>query len=282
MRTNSRFFFSCVSCLSWFLLTGDALAQKPNWQLVWADEFNGPTISRTNWVYDVGGNGWGNNERQFYTDRPTNSFIATEPGSGKSCLVLQALDEKYQNRHYTSARMKTQGLHAWTYGRIEASMKVPNGQGIWPAFWMLGADFPKVTWPACGEIDIMEHVLPIGPNTVRGSAHAPKYSGNNSMHCDATPKDLSGQFHLFAIEWTPTELRYYVDDTKYLTVTPKGSSCDGSQKPLPGPWVFDRPFFVIFNLAIGGNWPGPPDLKTAFPAQLWVDYVRVYHDANQK
>src|SRR6266581_4703876 len=153
MKMNRYSALSWISCISSFLLAGiTSPAQPPQWQLLWADEFNGPTISRTNWVYDTGGNGWGNNERQFYTDRATNSFVAVDPVTGKRCLVLQALDEKYQNRHYTSARLKTQGLHAWTYGRIEASMKVPNGQGIWPAFWMLGAAFPKAAWPACGEL----------------------------------------------------------------------------------------------------------------------------------
>src|SRR6266516_1290775 len=120
-------------CIGWLIvISAKVVAQTSHWPLVWSDEFKGPTIWRTNWVYDIGGNGWGNNERQFYTDRATNSFIAVDASSGKSCLMLQALDEKYQNRHYTSARLKTQGLHSWRYGRIEASIKAPNGQGIWP------------------------------------------------------------------------------------------------------------------------------------------------------
>jgi beta-glucanase (GH16 family) len=261
--------------------TADMLAQAPNWQLVWSDEFNGLNIDRSNWTYDTGGNGWGNHELQFYTDRTTNSFIARDPASSNSCLVIQALKDEYRNRSYTSARLKTQGLHSWTYGRIEASIKVPNGQGVWPAFWMLGANFPTAGWPTCGELDIMEHVLPIGVNTVRGSAHAPNYSGDRSAHCDARPANLSGQFHVFAIEWSPGELRYYVDSVQYLSVTPKIVTCEGKQRALPGAWIFDHPFFIILNLAIGGDWPKAPDATTIFPVQMWVDYVRVYRDANQ-
>jgi beta-glucanase (GH16 family) len=253
-------------------------AQTPQWSLVWSDEFNGTTINTGNWTYDTGGGGWGNNELEYYTSRAANSYIAVDPATGNSCLVLQALKEQYRNRNYTSARLKTQGLQNWTYGRIEASIKVPGGQGVWPAFWMLGANFPTVGWPGCGELDIMEHVLPIGANTVRASVHAPNYSGANSAHCDATLADLTGQFHLFALEWEPAELRYYVDGVEYLSVTPQTVSCGTTQTSLPGAWIFDHPFFVILNLAIGGDWPGAPDASTVFPVQMWVDYVRVYRD----
>jgi beta-glucanase (GH16 family) len=127
-----------------------------------------------------------------------------------------------------------------------------------------------VGWPNCGEIDVMEHVLPIGPNTVRGSAHGPNYSGANSVHGDATLADLAGAFHVFTVEWAPTELRWYVDGVRYFSATP----------PLPGPWVFDHPFFIILNLAIGGDWPGPPDGSTLFPVKMLVDWVRVYRDSS--
>lgn len=250
-------------------------AADPNWQQVWSDEFNGTTINPNNWTYDTGGDGWGNNELEYYTTSSKNSFL-----DGNGHLVIKAFKETYRNRNYTSARLKTQGLQNFTYGRIEASIKVPNGQGVWPAFWMLGSNFPTVGWPGCGELDIMEHVLPIGANTIRGSGHAPGYSGANSVHCDASVSDLSGQFHLFAIEWEPSEIRYYVDTTQYFSFTPQMSYC-GAGTQHPGAWIFDHPFFIILNLAIGGDWPGTPD-PSIFPVQMLVDYVRVYRDANQR
>ena len=228
---------------------------------VWADEFNGPSIDRRNWTYDLGGNGWGNNELEFYTDRPANSYIAN------GCLVIEARKETYGNRNFTSARLKTQGLRSWTYGRIEARINVPAGQGVWPAFWLLGTNFPSAGWPFCGEIDVMEHVAPIGANTLRGSAHGPGYSGPQSIHGDATAAKLTGQFHIYAVEWEPREIRWYIDGRKYFTVTPQ---------TVKGKWAFNQPFFIILNLAIGGAWPGPPDRTTPFPVRMLVDYVRVY------
>ena len=221
--------FSLLSLLASLALSPRLFAQTPNWQLVWADEFSGSNIDPTNWTYDTGGGGWGNNELEFYTSRSTNSFIYHDT-TGNGFLVIQALREPYRNRNYTSARLKTQGLQNWTYGKIEASIKVPNGQGVWPAFWMLGANFPTVGWPACGELDIMEHVVPLGANTIRGSAHAPRYSGANSVHCDDTMANLSGAFHRFAIEWGPAEIRYYVDDGQYFSTSaraPSARSCVG-------------------------------------------------------
>jgi beta-glucanase (GH16 family) len=275
---KSRFFFLLFTSLTVAL---NVLSQTtPNWSLVWSDEFNGPNINSSNWTYDTGGGGWGNKELEYYTSRPTNSFIYYDPVAQNGYLVIQALQEPYRNNNYTSARLKTQGLQNWTYGKIEASIKVPNGQGVWPAFWMLGANFPTVSWPACGELDIMEHVLPIGVNTIRGSAHAPNYSGANSIHCDDTPADLSGEFHLFGIEWAPSELRYYVDGVEYFSFTPQTYTCAGTSTIMPGAWIFDHPFFIILNVAIGGSWPGSPDASTVFPVQMWVDYVRVYTDLN--
>jgi beta-glucanase (GH16 family) len=264
----------CITCFA-----SNLLAQAPNWQLVWSDEFSGSAIDSANWTYDTGGGGWGNNELEYYTASSNNSYISHD-GSGNGLLVIEARKEQYKNRSYTSARLKTQGLQNFTYGRIEASIKVPNGVGVWPAFWMLGSNFPTVGWPACGELDIMEHVLPIGANTIRGSAHAPNYSGADSVHCDATPADLSGQFHLFAIEWSPTEIRYYLDSTLYFSATPNNVTCAGTLSSLPGAWIFDHPFFIILNLAIGGGWPGAPDSTTLFPVRMLVDYVRVYRDTN--
>jgi len=256
-----------------FILSHAVAQAAPNWQLVWADEFSGPQINRANWTYDTGAGGWGNNELQYYTERPQNSYVTTD-GSGNGMLVIEAKPEKYRNASYTSARMKTQGLQNWTYGRIEARMSIPGGKGVWPAFWMLGADFPSVGWPKCGEIDIMEHVeaYDMGPTSVRGSLHGPVRYGANSIHGDATVQNLTGNFHVFAVEWEPAQVRWYVDGQQYLAA----NSTD-----VPGNWVFNHPFFIIMNVAIGGSWPGSPDSTTPFPARMVVDYVRVYRDANQ-
>ncbi len=248
----------------------------PNWVLVWADEFNGQAIDRSNWTYDLGGNGWGNNELQYYTDRPSNSYIVHD-ASGNGILVIEARKESYRGNAYTSARMKTQGLQNWTYGRMEARISIPGGKGVWPAFWMLGSNFPTVGWPNCGEIDILEHVetadMPIF--TVRSSIHGPGYSGANSVHGDVHMSGgLTNVFHIYAIEWEPTESRWYFDANNYFKVT-------RASLPAGAPWVFDHPFFFIMNVAIGGAWPGSPDGTTPLPADMLVDYVRVYRDANQ-
>jgi beta-glucanase (GH16 family) len=250
----------------WLPISGAVLGQKlpPPWGApVWSDEFEAPQINRRNWTYDTGAGGWGNQELEYYTDRPENSYITN------GCLVIEARKESFHGSNYTSARLKTLGLHSWKYGRVEARINLPAGQGVWPAFWMLGENLPEVGWPACGELDIMEHVSSLGPNTIRGSVHGPN---DTDAHGDATTTNLSGQFHVFALEWEPTEIRYYLDDQQYFSATPK---------TIHGPWVFDRPFFILLNLAIGGSWPGPPDATTPFPARMLVDYVRVYQDQRQ-
>lgn len=236
--------------------------EREGWILVWHDEFDGQTIDSRNWTFDIGGHGWGNNEWQFYTDRPENAYI--EEGA----LIIEARQEEYLQRNYTSARLKTQGLYAWTYGRIEARMQLPYGNGIWPAFWMLGTDISSTGWPACGEIDIMEHIGR-DPNRIYGTVHGPGYSGGNGIggHISLPTGTLSADFHTYAIEWDPAEIRWYVDEEPYFRVTPAD---------LPGEWVYDHPFFIIINLAVGGNWPGYPDETTTFPQTLRVDYVRVY------
>ena len=232
------------------------------WKMVWHDEFDGPAIDRRNWTFDIGGGGWGNNESEFYTDRPENARL--EDGF----LILEARKEDYGGREYTSARLKTQGLQSWTYGRIEARLKVPFGQGIWPAFWMLGEDIDAVDWPLCGEIDIMEHVGK-DPTRVYGTLHGPGYSGAQGVGGRYTlaTGTLSDTFHTFAVEWEADAFRWYIDDTLYLSKTPAD---------LPGRWVYDHPFFIILNVAVGGKWPGYPNKTTQFPQRMYVDYVRVY------
>jgi beta-glucanase (GH16 family) len=241
--------------------------------LIWSDEFNGPDGSRPNpgkWHIVQDGSGFGNNEQQYYTDRQVN--VHQEKGN----LVITARKEPFTGRDgvsraYTSARLETEGRFQQKYGRIEARIKLPNGQGIWPAFWMLGNDIPSAGWPACGEIDIMENVG-FEPLKVHGSLHGPGYSGNNPLTGTYTltkSARFSDDFHVFAVEWEPSVVRFYVDDSLYETQTIDNI-------PSSKRWAFDHPFFILLNVAVGGNWPGSPDGTSSFPVSMLVDYVRVY------
>ena len=244
------------------------------WTVTWSDEFSTPDGSApdsTKWTYDLGGKGWGNQELETYTSRPQNVQIQ------KGNLVITALQESFTGtdgiaRNYTSTRLKTQKLFAQAYGRFEARIKIPKGQGVWPAFWMLGNDITQNGWPKCGEIDIMEN---IGrePGINHGSLHGPSSLAPTS-NLTATILLPAGQnyfddYHLYAVEWEPGTVRFYVDSNNYATFTQP-------QWPAGGRWVFDHPFFIILNLAVGGAWPGNPDGTTQFPQQMLVDYVRVY------
>jgi beta-glucanase (GH16 family) len=244
------------------------------WTLVWSDEFDGPSgalVDASKWVFDLGGHGWGNQELEYYTDRPRNVSL-----NGEGALAIQALRETYKGsdgvtRDYTSARIKTQGTFELAYGRFEARIKIPRGQGLWPAFWMLGADINNVGWPTCGEIDIMEN---IGrePSMVHGTIHGPGYSGGNGIGAHFSLPGgarFADDFHVFAVEWEPTAIRFYVDASLYATRTP--ADLPGGQR-----WVYDHPFFLLLNVAVGGSWPGSPDATTVFPQTMLVDYVRVY------
>ncbi|MFY9804655.1 MAG: glycoside hydrolase family 16 protein [Candidatus Acidiferrales bacterium] len=248
-------------------------AEKSPWTLVWGDEFNAPDGSRPDpakWKFEVGGNGWGNHELEYYTNRTENSFIR----GGN--LVIQALQENFTGpdhvtRNFTSARITTQGLFDQAYGRFEARIKIPRGRGLWPAFWLLGSDVTKIGWPGCGEIDIMENIGK-EPSLVHGSMHGPGYSGGRGYTSEyKLPGGVrfSDDFHVFAIEWEPRVVRFFVDQDLYAMFTP-------SRLPAGMKWVFDHPFFIILNVAVGGDWPGPPDSTTVFPQTMRVDYVRVY------
>jgi beta-glucanase (GH16 family) len=233
---------------------------KANWVLTWSDEFDGPDGSAPDpkkWITETGGGGWGNKELEYYTARRNNSRVE------KGNLVIEALQEKFTGpdgvtRDYSSARLKTERI------------RIPSGQGMWPAFWMLGDNISIVGWPACGEIDIMENVGS-EPARILGSLHGPGFSGANSLHAPYVVHNgkVADDFHVFAVEWEPQEIRFYVDGQLYETRTP-------ADLPPKARWPFDHPFFVIMNVAVGGNWPGSPDASTKFPQQMLVDYVRIY------
>lgn len=249
--------------------TGSVVEPPIDWFLEWNDEFEGtagtpPDPSR--WTYDVGGDGWGNNQLEFDTDRTENVSL---DGNGR--LVITARKEAYQGREYTSGRILTRGLFEQQYGRIEARILLPRGQGVWPAFWMLGANFAEVGWPECGEIDIMEY-RGQEPKVVHGSLHGPGYFGGEPITAAFRLKDdktFDQGFHVFAVEWDPGRIAWLVDGEVFQVVT----SADVLAR---GRWAFGHPFFLLLNVAVGGGFVGPPDGNTVFPASMVVDYVRVY------
>ena len=260
-----------TSCGGQATETSTTTTTPPTYRLVWSDEFSGADGSApeaSKWSIQTGGNGWGNNELEYYTARSQN--VEVQGGN----LVITAIKENYTgadgvSRNYTSARLETKRLFSQQYGRFEASLKIPKGQGMWPAFWMLGSDIDTNPWPACGEIDIMENIGK-EPAIVYGSLHGPGYAPGNVTASYTLPSGALGDgFHLYAVEWEPQQIRFYVDSTRFATFTP-------SNLPSGSPWEFNKPFFILLNVAVGGSWPGPPDQTTQFPQQMLVDYVRVY------
>lgn len=244
--------------------TPDA-APVGGWVLRWSDEFDGPEgagVDATKWAYDTGGGGWGNGELEHYTARAAN--VARRGGY----LEITALREDYEGSRYTSGRIKTAGRFEFRYGRVEMRARLPQGQGIWPAFWMLGADIGSVPWPACGEIDIMEWVGR-SPTRIFGTVHGPSYSGEGGLGAWHTePGGYADAFHSYAVEWEPDVIRWYFDGGLYEVRTPLDLA--GRR------WAFDHDFFILLNLAVGGAWPGAPDATTTFPQRYQIDYVRVY------
>lgn len=227
-------------------------------QLIWSDEFDGATINRSNWVFESGNNnGWGNNELEYYTSRAANATISN------GNLLIIAKQEAYGGKSYTSARMKTQGLHEFTYGKIEARIKAPVGQGIWPAFWMLGKNINQVGWPKCGEIDILEHINNV--SYVNGTIH---WDNNGHKQYGTTTTCNVKQYHVYGIEWDSKAIKWFVDGKKFVEASIANNINSTDE--------FHAPFFILLNLAVGGNWPGSPDGTTVFPDTMYVDYVRVY------
>lgn len=260
-----------VSCLS----VPDGWAQ--DWELVWYDEFEGDTLDTSKWSYQYGTGasegltGWGNNELQYYTDRPENIFVA----DGKLHIVARA--EQYGNRNYTSARIRTINQGDWTYGRFEIRARLPEGRGLWPAIWMMPTESVYGTWAASGEIDIME-LVGHEPDVVHGTLH---YGGRwpNNVHRGASYRlregKFSDDFHTFTLLWREGEMRWFVDGVYYQNQVNWWS--DGGDFPAP----FDQQFHMILNVAVGGNWPGSPNQSTEFPQEMVVDYVRVYQQTSQ-
>ena len=256
--------FAFVSCDD-----ENEIIEDRNWQLVWQDEFDGPagqSPDGAKWNFDIGTD-WGNQQLEFDTDRPENVSL-----DGDGNLAIIARRESFAGSGYTSARITTKGKFDQAYGRFEARIKMPWGPGIWPAFWLLGSNIDQVGWPRCGEIDIME-LRGQEPNLIHGSVHGPGYSGGEAItkSFGFTNDRFDLDFHIFAVEWSEDHLYFFVDDALYQVITPED---------VPGDWVYDHPFHIILNVAVGGNYVGFPAEGTPFPQTMLVDYVRVYREQN--
>ena len=279
-RRSSPAALALAALLATLATASGCSAQPPTWQLAWEDQFDGPAGTAPDpayWDYDVGGSGWGNGELQFYTSRPENVSL-----DGAGHLAIVARKEQWQGRAYTSARINTRGRFEQALGRWEARIRLPAGQGIWPAFWLLGASFPQVGWPACGEIDIMEERGQT-PSIVNGTLHAPGYFGgsaltaqyvcNTTTTCSTPPCTplcpFDADFHVFAVEVEANRIRFEVDGAIYHEI-------HQDRMPLDAAWPFAAPFFAILNVAVGGAYVGAPNGETVFPQTMLVDYVRYY------
>lgn len=267
----------CIILILIFITASCDLFGTDELTLVWSDEFNGSSLDTDVWNYDLGTGppypGWGNNELEYYTSRTENIRIEEFSDGSRGLAIEAVVDSNYlgSGYNYTSARINTKGKMEWTYGRFEARIKLPEGQGIWPAFWMLGSNIDAVSWPASGEIDIMEMVGQV-PGQVHGSIHYGTPWDYTGRSYTLSSGKFSDDFHTFAIEWEPGEIRWYVDNDLY--------SIQRSWYSSTGDWPapFNSPFYILLNLAVGGRWPGDPDPggATVFPQKLYVDYIRVY------
>lgn len=276
IHINNRFFMNiCLLASVSFFFTScrkDSIQNLPerNWELVWSDEFNGaantsPDNAKWNFNVGTGVNGWGNGEYQFYTNRTNNVRL-----DGNGVLEITARQEGFSGSNYTSGRITTQGKFAYKYGRFEAKIKTPTGPGIWPAFWMMGENITTVSWPQCGEIDILEQKGQESHITY-ATIHGPNYSGGNSIGKSyALAKGrFNLDYHIYAVEWTENQIDFFVNDFLFHRITK-------DQVEAKGQWVFNQPFFLLLNVAVGGNYVGFPTSGTPFPQTMYVDYVRVY------
>ena len=248
-------------------------APDPSWKLTWSDDFKGPAIDTTKWDFEIDGKGGGNGEKEYYTGEPANAHI--ESDGLHITAIKDGKDAEGKTHAFTSARMTTKGKFFQQYGRFEACIKCPHGQGVWPAFWLMPEDAAYGGWAASGELDIME-LIGKNDNTTWGTIHYgaqwPKNVHTGSKL--ALPSGImADDFHIFSVEWQPGVIRWYFDNKLYETQT-KWYTKGGNNAPFPAP--FDKPFFVILNFAVGGAWPGPPNADTVFPQDMIVKYVHVY------
>lgn len=277
MKTKNRITGTRISLLMLMLLLAIAFSacerdafqklEERNWQLVWSDDFDGVAgqlPDPAKWSFDIGTgqDGWGNLELQYYTNNPDNISM-----DGNGNLIITAIKT---GNSFTSARIKTQGLFSQKYGRFEARLKTPYGPGLWPAFWMLGENITTVGWPQCGEIDIME-LRGQEPDIIHGTIHGPGYSGGNPItkSYSLVNNRFDVDFHIFAIEWDENKIDFFVDDYLYQRI---------NRNDAPGEWVYDQPFFILMNVAVGGNYVGFPTTQTPFPQKMIIDYVKVYQE----
>jgi beta-glucanase (GH16 family) len=257
---------SILSCLALLFIVCRLEAQT--WNLIWSDEFNGTALDTSNWNVEVNDQGGGNNELQYYTNRPANVKVVA------GNLVIEGNKEVYLTRNYTSARLNSKGKRSWTYGKMEARMKLPYGNGMWPAFWMLG---DSAIWPNCGEVDIMEMVggtacSSCSDKTIYGNIHWAGSGGTASAGSNAPPLSAgkyNDAFHVFTVEWNASTIIWLVDSVPYFSYSVAPAALA----------AFHHPFYILLNLAIGGSWPGSPDATTVWPQDLLVDYVRVYQQS---
>ena len=234
-----------------------AFISQAQWTMIWNDEFDGTTLDNTKWTKDVGGWGFGNNEAQYYSDSPTNLSVS----NGE--LLITAREEQFQTNEYTSAKIITKGKFQMQYGKIEARLKAPMGKGLWPAFWMLGTNIDQVSWPRCGEIDVMEH---INNNTkINGTAH---WDNVGHIYMGGVIETDVTEFHNYVVVWDSLTIKWYMDETLYFQLN-IANGINGTEE-------FQSSFYLLLNLAVGGDWPGYPDASTVFPAEMKVDYVRAY------
>lgn len=277
MKKNNRIITSLFTALTLGILVTVMACSTDETQtvatfdnLVFEDNFDTDGFIDPNvWNFDIGDGtaqgipGWGNNELQTYTDRPDNATVEN------GFLLITAKQEAFNGASYTSARLTTKGKIQQQYGRFEARIRLPYGQGMWPAFWLLGDDSDGEIWPQIGEIDVMEN-RGQEPTKISGTVHGPGYSAGNSIFKEYTFENsrVDTEFHVYGIEWGPDNINFYVDDALYNQITPED---------VTGEWVFnDRPFYILLNLAVGGNFVGSPNAETVFPQTMLVDYVRIY------
>jgi len=267
IKNSSKLFLVCAIVFSICLFsfckksTSQGTIPPPNnpppdtstYQLVWSDEFDEASIDANVWNFETGGDGWGNHEQEYYQQQ--NAGI--ENGN----LVITAKKETVGSNHYTSARMTTQGKKEFTYGKVEARMKMPVGQGFWPAFWMLGSNISSVGWPVCGETDIMEHINT--DSTVYGTLH---WNNNGHVQDGGNTNSSPSDYHVYSIEWTVKSIKFYVDSVQYHETLLNAGGTD----------AFHNSFFILLNFAVGGDWPGQTIDDSLLPAKMYVDYVKVY------